>query len=91
MQEVQPNERSYSKLFSLYDVVETSYHFISNQIVLHLCDDPGCMYHKLLKILSLHLSFSWQIKSSSSKRRWSVADQREEVPDRLLPIPFSKR
>ncbi|XP_049825652.1 UHRF1-binding protein 1-like isoform X2 [Aethina tumida] len=41
MQEVRPNERSYSKLFSLYDVVETSYHFISNQIVLHLCDDPG--------------------------------------------------
>jgi hypothetical protein len=28
-------------IFSFYDVVETSYHFLSNQIVLHLCDDPG--------------------------------------------------
>ncbi|XP_050307973.1 UHRF1-binding protein 1-like [Anthonomus grandis grandis] len=30
-----------SRMFSLYDVVETSYHFLSNQIILHLCDDPG--------------------------------------------------
>ncbi|KAI4463582.1 hypothetical protein MML48_4g00014003 [Holotrichia oblita] len=29
------------KLFSKYDVVETSYHFLSQQIILHLCDDPG--------------------------------------------------
>ncbi|CAG9767009.1 unnamed protein product [Ceutorhynchus assimilis] len=29
------------RMFALYDVVETSYHFMSNQIVLHLCDDPG--------------------------------------------------
>ncbi|XP_063909988.1 bridge-like lipid transfer protein family member 3B isoform X3 [Zophobas morio] len=28
-------------IFTFYDVVETSYHFLSNQIVLHLCDDPG--------------------------------------------------
>ncbi|RZB39563.1 UHRF1-binding protein 1-like [Asbolus verrucosus] len=28
-------------IFAFYDVVETSYHFLSNQIVLHLCDDPG--------------------------------------------------
>ncbi|XP_074033152.1 bridge-like lipid transfer protein family member 3B [Leptinotarsa decemlineata] len=30
-----------SSLFAAYDVIETSYHFLSNQIVLHLCDDPG--------------------------------------------------
>lgn len=30
-----------SRIFSQYDVVETSYHFMSNQIILHLCDDPG--------------------------------------------------
>ncbi|XP_076255690.1 bridge-like lipid transfer protein family member 3B isoform X1 [Rhynchophorus ferrugineus] len=30
-----------SRMFALYDVVETSYHFMSNHIVLHLCDDPG--------------------------------------------------
>ncbi|KAF5308895.1 hypothetical protein FQR65_LT00595 [Abscondita terminalis] len=30
-----------SKIFSRYDVVETSYHFLSQHIVLHLCDDPG--------------------------------------------------
>ncbi|XP_066140854.1 bridge-like lipid transfer protein family member 3B isoform X1 [Euwallacea fornicatus] len=30
-----------SRMFAQYDVIETSYHFLSNQIVLHLCDDPG--------------------------------------------------
>ncbi|KAL1505764.1 hypothetical protein ABEB36_005251 [Hypothenemus hampei] len=28
-------------MFAQYDVIETSYHFLSNKIVLHLCDDPG--------------------------------------------------
>ncbi|KAF7989984.1 hypothetical protein HCN44_008658 [Aphidius gifuensis] len=30
-----------SKIFMRYDVVETSYHFFSQRIDLHLCDDPG--------------------------------------------------
>ncbi|XP_033218279.1 UHRF1-binding protein 1-like [Belonocnema kinseyi] len=30
-----------SKIFTRYDVVETSYHFLSQRIDLHLCDDPG--------------------------------------------------
>ncbi|XP_051166557.1 UHRF1-binding protein 1 isoform X2 [Leptopilina boulardi] len=30
-----------SKIFSRYDVFETSYHFLSQRIDLHLCDDPG--------------------------------------------------
>lgn len=30
-----------SRLFTKYDVVETSYHFLSQRIDLHLCDDPG--------------------------------------------------
>lgn len=30
-----------SKLFSKHDVVETSYHFWSQRIDLHLCDDVG--------------------------------------------------
>ncbi|XP_043268359.1 UHRF1-binding protein 1 isoform X2 [Venturia canescens] len=30
-----------SKMFTRYDVVETSYHFLSQRIDLHLCDDPG--------------------------------------------------
>lgn len=30
-----------SKIFAIHDVVETSYHFVSQQIVLHLCDDSG--------------------------------------------------
>ena len=30
-----------AKVFSRYDVVETSYHFYSDRIDLHLCDDPG--------------------------------------------------
>ncbi|VEN47609.1 unnamed protein product [Callosobruchus maculatus] len=34
------NDKS-SRVFATYDVIETSYHFLSNQIVLHLCDDPG--------------------------------------------------
>ncbi|XP_018565221.1 UHRF1-binding protein 1-like [Anoplophora glabripennis] len=33
--------KSSSRVFATYDVVETSYHFLSNQIVLHLCDDQG--------------------------------------------------
>ncbi|KAK9891592.1 hypothetical protein WA026_015552 [Henosepilachna vigintioctopunctata] len=32
---------STSKPFAMNDVLETSYHFLSAQIVLHLCDDPG--------------------------------------------------
>ncbi|GLV35400.1 uncharacterized protein CBL_01450 [Carabus blaptoides fortunei] len=41
-QEARSNEASaISKIFSRYDVVETSYHFLSQHIVLHLCDDPG--------------------------------------------------
>ncbi|XP_022906277.1 bridge-like lipid transfer protein family member 3B isoform X2 [Onthophagus taurus] len=40
-----------AKLFSIYDVVETSYHFLSQQIILHLCDDqgPGRSCHPNLK------------------------------------------
>ncbi|XP_021938763.1 UHRF1-binding protein 1-like isoform X4 [Zootermopsis nevadensis] len=30
-----------SRIFSRYDVVETSYHFLCQRIDLHLCDDPG--------------------------------------------------
>nr|XP_012229083.1 PREDICTED: LOW QUALITY PROTEIN: UHRF1-binding protein 1-like [Linepithema humile] len=30
-----------SKVFTRYDVVETSYHFLSQRIDLHLCDDAG--------------------------------------------------
>lgn len=30
-----------SRLFSHHDVTETSYHFLSQKIDLHLCDDPG--------------------------------------------------
>ena len=34
-----------AKVFSKYDVVETSYHFYSDRIDLHLCDDPGGSKH----------------------------------------------
>lgn len=37
----QGRESDISRLFSRYDVVETSYHFLSQHIDLHLCDDPG--------------------------------------------------
>ncbi len=30
-----------AKVFSRYDVIETSYHLYSDRIDLHLCDDPG--------------------------------------------------
>ena len=30
-----------SKIFTRYDVVETSYHFLCQRIDLHLCDDAG--------------------------------------------------
>lgn len=31
--------------FNMFDVKETSYHFSSQRIDLHLCDDAGCEYH----------------------------------------------
>ncbi|KAK3923200.1 UHRF1-binding protein 1-like [Frankliniella fusca] len=37
----QGRESDLSRIFSRYDVVETSYHFLSQHIDLHLCDDPG--------------------------------------------------
>lgn len=45
-QEAQSNDNidKSTRLFTTYDVIETSYHFVSNQIVLHLCDDPGREY-----------------------------------------------
>lgn len=36
-----------AKVFSKYDVVETSYHFYSDRIDLHLCDDPGGSEYKI--------------------------------------------
>ena len=30
-----------SRVFARYDVLETSYHFFSEKIDLHFCDDPG--------------------------------------------------
>lgn len=44
LQNVLKPVKATSRMFALYDVVETSYHFMSNQIVLHLCDDPGGKY-----------------------------------------------
>ncbi|KAK3865682.1 hypothetical protein Pcinc_028724 [Petrolisthes cinctipes] len=35
------NHPSVSKMFSKCDVLETSYHFYSERIDLHFCDDPG--------------------------------------------------
>ncbi|KAJ8969016.1 hypothetical protein NQ317_007377 [Molorchus minor] len=35
------SDKTSSRPFNTYDFIETSYHFISNEIVLHLCDDPG--------------------------------------------------
>lgn len=40
-QENRHKEVNTSKSFATYDVVETSYHFLSAQIVLHLCDDSA--------------------------------------------------
>ena len=39
-----------AKVFSRYDVVETSYHFYSDRIDLHLCDDPGGSKYLFLHI-----------------------------------------
>ena len=37
----QQGSNAAAKVFARYDVVETSYHFYSDRIDLHLCDDPG--------------------------------------------------
>jgi len=36
-----PASLAAARVFSHYDVVETSYHVYSDRIDLHLCDDPG--------------------------------------------------
>lgn len=49
-----------SRLFTKYDVVETSYHFLSQRIDLHLCDDPGrefCALKKSLNLLLINYRF----------------------------------
>lgn len=40
-QQAKDKSSNISKIFSSYDVIETSYHFLSHQIILHLSDDPG--------------------------------------------------
>ena len=45
-----------AKVFARYDVVETSYHFYSDRIDLHLCDDPGgskCQHYLCIYLRSL--------------------------------------
>lgn len=37
----QQSQSAITNLFKKLDVIETSYHFLSQHIVLHLCDDPG--------------------------------------------------
>ena len=37
----QSNNNPASRMFAKYDVTETSYHFYSDRIDLHFCDDPG--------------------------------------------------
>lgn len=44
----QGKESDISKIFNRYDVIETSYHFLSQRIDLHLCDDPGGKNHSFL-------------------------------------------
>lgn len=38
---------SAQRMFSVFDVRETSYHFFSSRIDLHLCDDAGSKIHFL--------------------------------------------
>lgn len=44
-------QTSAQRMFSIFDVRETSYHFFSQRIDLHLCDDAGSK----MKILILYL------------------------------------
>ena len=39
-----PQSQHHSAVFTKYDVVETSYHFFSERIDLHFCDDPGSKF-----------------------------------------------
>ena len=58
-----PCNTAISKIFSRYDVIETSYHFLSQRIDLHLCDDLGRKYYKfnLLKTFMLKENHSNKI------------------------------
>lgn len=40
-QQARKQGRERGEIFNKFDVVETSYHFLSQRIDLHLCDDPG--------------------------------------------------
>lgn len=49
---------SKEQVFARFDVIETSYHFIAQKIVLHLSDDPGGVYFELSLILSYYLNYN---------------------------------
>ena len=46
-----PTSMQKFQFFRKYDVIETSYHFFSEKIDLHFCDDPG---RKLFGFFSMH-------------------------------------
>ena len=59
-----------AKVFSRYDVVETSYHFYSDRIDLHLCDDPGgskCSFMTTARHTRVYVSGLWAIHSLNIK------------------------
>lgn len=76
-QSTNPNEvnnvlSAAQRSFNLFDVKETSYHFFSQRIDLHLCDDAGCKYS---------LTYSFQKKFQALKTVIFNSDGRSCYPD----------
>lgn len=88
------------KTFNMFDVKETSYHFFSQRIDLHLCDDAGGKQEtkKTYRIFALKLicwldyfPFRWSIVSPRFERWRSVTDISARIPDRLLSVSFGQK
>lgn len=87
---ISPAQRS----FNMFDVKETSYHFYSQRIDLHLCDDAGskcCAAIRIklwifIRFFRILFSARWSLMLSRPYGRWCIANIRAWLSSRLLPI-----
>ncbi|XP_014283394.1 bridge-like lipid transfer protein family member 3B [Halyomorpha halys] len=80
---------SKEQVFARFDVIETSYHFIAQKIVLHLSDDPGAgrSCHPLLqngsavclKLCSLQIDYYPYHLSAADRNHWGRYDQENSL------------
>ena len=82
----------HSRTFKKYDVLETSYHFYTDRIDLHFCDDPGGgrSEHPQLEgggAFQVSLASSSSLPPSSSFSPLLLAGVPGQTAGGLLPLP----